>query len=90
MDGENTEQAERKRSYEIVVDGTQKTVQGEEVSFSQVIALAFDPVPSGPNVVITVSYRNANQHPAAGTLYRGQSVKVKNRTVFNATATDKS
>ena len=81
---------EHDRTIHIVVNGTEKSVHDDEVSFDQAVALAFDPVPHGPNVVFTVSYRHAAQDPSAGTLHQGQSVKVKNGTVFNVTATDKS
>src|SRR4051812_17872768 len=78
------------KKFEIIVNGRPKTVEDHRVSFEQVVRLAFDPVPAGPNVVITVSYRHADQRPEQGTLIAGQSVKVKDGTVFNVSATDKS
>ena len=45
--------------------------------------------PTGPNVVITVTY-SKGEHPKDGSLLPGQSVKVKAGMVFNVTATDKS
>ena len=79
-----------RHSYKIVVNGREKTVESRWLSYEAVLQLAFDPVPSGPNVVITVTYRHAAQHPPEGTLIAGQSVKIKKGTVFNVTATDKS
>jgi hypothetical protein len=60
------------------------------LTFEHVVRLAVDPVPSGPNILITVSYRNAAGHKPAGTLVKGETVKIKNETVFNVTVTDKS
>lgn len=77
-------------TYKIIVNGRPKTVESDRLSFEEVVALAFDPVPSGPNVAITVTYRHAAQRPDQGMLIEGQSVKIKNGTVFNVTATDKS
>ncbi|WP_346150300.1 multiubiquitin domain-containing protein [Streptomyces labedae] len=78
------------RTYKIIVNGQERVVHTDMLSFEGVVSLAFDPVPTGPYVLITVSYRHADQKPAEGTLTVGTSVKIKNRTVFSVTATDKS
>ncbi|MBT2530429.1 multiubiquitin domain-containing protein [Streptomyces sp. ISL-99] len=80
----------RVRLYKIVVNGQERTVDSGTLSFDEVVRLAFDPVPTGPYVLITVGFRHADQKPAQGTLTAGNSVKIKNRTVLNVTATDKS
>ncbi|HZT17061.1 MAG TPA: multiubiquitin domain-containing protein [Gaiellaceae bacterium] len=77
-------------SYTIVVNGQQKTVEAGELSFDQVVALAFDPVPTGPNVMFTITYRRGHGDKPEGTLTEGQSVKVKDGMIFDVTATDKS
>lgn len=46
------------RGYVIVVNARKKNVEQGKLSFMQVVALAFDPVPDGPYWVFTVSYRN--------------------------------
>lgn len=79
-------QAEQKK-HEVIVNGRPKKVEQDELSYDQVVALAFDPVPSGPNVVITVSWRHGND---GGTLVEGQSVPVQDGMKFDVTATDKS
>ena len=73
----------------IIVNGREKTVRKGELSFDDVVALAFDPVPSGDNIVITVAYRRGHGNKS-GTLSEGQSVKVKDGMIFDVTATDKS
>lgn len=78
------------RDYKIVVNTRGKTVHKDTLTFEEVIRLAFDPVPSGPNVFITVSFRHAHQKPADGTLTAGHSVKIKNGTEFTVVSTDKS
>lgn len=74
----------------IIVNAQQKTVDENDIAFDEVVALAFDPVPSGENIVITVSFSKGTDAKKEGTLQAGQSVKVKNGMVFDVTATDKS
>jgi hypothetical protein len=76
--------------FKVIVNGREREVDHRRLTFEEVVRLAFDPVPTGPNVVLTVSYRHAAED-RKGTLIEGQSVEIKNHgTVFNVTATDKS
>ena len=77
-------------SVNIIVNGRPHRVQGHEISFENVVALAFETPPSGPNVVITVTYRDGPPENPAGTLVAGKTVTIKNGMKFNASATDKS
>ena len=79
-----------KGKYRVIVNGRQKIVDSDEVTFEEAIRLAFDQPPSGPYIVFTVSYRNGAGRPPEGRLVAGQSVKVQTGTIFNVTATDKS
>jgi hypothetical protein len=78
------------KDYTIVVNGRQKVVSAKELSFSQIVALAFDNPPSGPNIVFTITYRRGEGQKPEGTLTEGESVKIKEGMIFNVTATDKS
>jgi hypothetical protein len=73
----------------IYVNARPKQWTEKEITFDQVVKLAYDPVPSGPLVEITVSYRKG-EHGKAGTLTAGDSVKVHKDMVFNVVVTDKS
>ena len=86
----NNEAADEKpKGFTIIVNGEQKTVEAESVSFEQVAKLAY-PEPPFPETLFTVTYRNAKK-PKEGRLVEGQSVEVKrNGTIFNVKATDKS
>ena len=77
------------RTFEIIVNARPYTVTGREVSFEQIVQLAF-PGPHGPNIVFSMTYRHAFSKPHAGELGPGGVVEVKNGTVFNVTRTDKS
>ena len=57
---------------------------------AEVIELAFDDPPSGPQVMFSVTYRRGRGDKPEGTLVDGGQVRAKNQMVFNVTATDKS
>lgn len=74
----------------IIVNAQQKVVTGRELSFAQLVALAF-PTPSGnPNTIYTVTYRKGEGNKPEGTLVDGETVKIKDGMIFNVTGTDKS
>ena len=73
----------------IVVNGRQRTVDETEITFDEVVKLAFDSPPSGDNVVYSITYRRSHGNKS-GTLEEGGSVKVKEGMIFDVTPTDKS
>ncbi len=74
----------------IIVNGEKKVVPATELSFDQVVDLAFNPRPVGPNIVFRLTYRKGPKENPEGTLVQGCIVKIKDGMVFNVTATDKS
>ena len=78
------------KEYTIIMNGRQKVVTEKELSFEQIVALAFDNPPTGPNIVFTVTYRRGEGKKPEGTLLPGEIVKIKEGMIFNVTATDKS
>ena len=74
----------------IIVNARKKQVPGPKITFDQVVALAFNPVPSGPNIVITVTYRHGPHRNPEGILAQGESVWIKDEMVFHVKATDRS
>jgi hypothetical protein len=78
------------KHYVIVVNGRHKTVASNELGFVEVVALAFDPVPSGENVIFDVTYRRAAPPKTEGSLLPGETVHIQAGTIFNVTFTDKS
>ncbi len=87
---------EDKDTVTIVVNGREKVIpfkelnSDRELSFEQVVRLAFDPLPSGPDIVFTVSYRDGAGRPPDGRLVAGKSVKIEDGTIFNVSFTDRS
>ncbi|MBX9789999.1 MAG: multiubiquitin domain-containing protein [Pirellulales bacterium] len=76
-------------TFEIIVNSRPKIVTGRQVTFEQVVELAF-PGDHDPNVVFSMTYRHAASKPHAGELGAGGVVEVKNGTIFNATRTVQS
>jgi hypothetical protein len=76
-------------SSTIVVNTVPFVVDGDNVTYEQVVQIAF-PVPPSADTRFTVTFRKAKD-PKEGTLKSGKSVTVKKEgTIFNVKATGKS
>lgn len=80
--------APQRKDITIVINGTPHVVPKEELSFQEVVALA--QLATGSNVSHTITYRRGQGNKPEGSLVEGESVKLKEGMIFNATATDKS
>lgn len=78
------------KHFTIIVNARQKVVTARELSFDEIVALAFDNPPTGPDIVFTVTYRRGVGDKPEGTLVEGEKVKIKDGMIFNVTATNKS
>ena len=76
--------------FTIIVDTEPKEVTKNRLTFDDVVKLAFETPPSGPNILITVDYGMGPPENPQGSLQKGQSVRIKNGMVFDVTATDRS
>lgn len=80
-----------KHETTIIVNAEEKTTTEKELSFEEVVSVAYDGnPPSGPNWEFTVTYRRGHGNKPEGSLVAGGTVKVKERMIFNVGATDKS
>lgn len=78
------------KQFTIVVNAREKTFTGREISFNQVVELAFGSVSPNPNIVYTVTYKRGEGNKPEGSMETGDTVKVKDGMIFNVTQTDKS
>lgn len=84
------EDAAAKTEFAIVVNGELAVVGHEEVSWAEVVAIAF-PTPPAPDTTYTVTYRKAKGPKHEGILVEGGVVEVrKHGTTFDVTPTGKS
>ena len=74
----------------IIVNGRSKEVTTEEISFDELVDLAFDDPERGPQIVFTITFRNAGGRIEEGELDEGYQIKVQDGTVVNVTRTDQS
>jgi len=74
----------------IFVNTKEKHVEQESISFDELVKLAFETPPTGPNVGFTITYRRGPKENPEGSMVEGGSVKIKSAMVFNVTPTDKS
>lgn len=81
----------RKKEITIIVNGARREIQEKELSFEEVIKLAFGQYDTADNIAYTVtfSYKKGHQNDK-GILVSGDSVKVKEGMVFNVTKTTRS
>lgn len=75
------------KHFKIHVNGIEKTVDHEVLTFAEVIALAF---PShDPTTIFSVTFSHGRE-PKEGELLEGGSVTVKNNTEFDVDDTGRS
>jgi hypothetical protein len=74
----------------IIVNTRDREVPRGDISFEQVVALAFESPPYGENTLFTVTYRRGHGNRPEGTLTPGETVRTKEGMIFNVTATDRS
>ncbi len=78
------------KTFTIIVNGRKKEVATKELSYADIVNLAYDNnPPTGPNIVITITFKKG-EGDKQGTLLPGDTIKIKDGMIFNVTATDKS
>ena len=86
----STEPHDKDKDITIIVNGREKTVEKKELTFDEVVDLAFDDPQRGENISFTITYRRGPDGHKEGSLLEGKSVKVKDGMIFNVVRTDKS
>ena len=79
-----------KKGFQIIVNSREYTVDKEELTFDEVVDLAFPDGGRGDLISYTVLFYEAGGREQEGGLSKGEHVKVKDGTVFNVTRTDRS
>ena len=78
------------KTFSITVNGRQKQAERDELSFDDLVNLAFDDPARGPQIVFTITFREAGGRLPEGELDEGQRLKVRDGTIINVTRTDQS
>lgn len=74
----------------IIVNARSHVWKEINISFEQLVALAFGSYDNNPNKGYTVTYSKGLHPKPEGTMVKGSVVRVKNKMIFDVTATDKS
>lgn len=79
-----------RKTVTIIVNGRPKTVaKNADLTFEEIVALAFENPPTGDGVQFTVQYTRGHGGKS-GALVEGQSVKAKEGMEFDVTPTNRS
>ena len=78
------------KTLTIIVNGRQRQVENEEWSFDELVNLAFDDPARGPQIVFTITFRDAGGRVSEGELDEGERLKVRDGTIISVTRTDQS
>jgi hypothetical protein len=81
---------EKPIDFTVIVNARPKEWKEKTISFEQVVILAFGTYDNNPNKGYTVTYSRGPEPKPEGTMIKGSVVKVKNKMIFDVTATDKS
>jgi hypothetical protein len=79
----------KNKTVTIIVNGRPRDVEKDQLTFDDVVRLAYPDPPTGDNIVITVTYSKGEGNKQ-GSLQPGDTIKAKAGMVFNVTVTDKS
>jgi hypothetical protein len=78
------------KTHTIIVNGRAETVEVNEVSYEQILHLAYPNPDTGADVLYTITWARNEQGEATGRLVPGETVKVNERMIFNVKRTNKS
>ena len=78
------------KDYKIIVIAREKVWLEKSISFEQAVVLAFGIFKENANTSYTVTYSRGEGNKPEGSMVQGDVVKVKDKMIFNVTATDKS
>ena len=90
MNEENQVNRSDDKTFSIIVNGRPKEVERDELSFNELVDLAFDDPARGPQIVFTITFREAGGRIPEGELDEGERLKIRDGTIINVTRTDQS
>lgn len=76
--------------YEIIINARPKKWLGKTITFQQLVVLAYSLYEENNSTMYTVAYSRGHDDQQEGSMVVGDSVRVKDKMVFNVTATNRS
>lgn len=74
----------------IIVNGRNKSWSEKTISFQQVAILAFGKYDDNGVTAYTVTYKKGEGNKPEGSMVKDETIHVKDKMIFNVTATNKS
>ena len=93
MNQPNDQQKEppgQNKEFDIIVNAREKKWYEKKISFEQVVVLAFGVFDNNESTSYTVTYKRGEDRKPEGSMVMGDSIVVKDKMIFNVTATNKS
>ena len=78
------------KGFDIIVNARPYTVEHDEVTFDEIVNIAYPDGGRGALISYTVLFYEGGGREKEGGVSVGEKVKVKDGTVFNVTRTDRS
>ena len=89
MEGKENAPGQNKE-YNIIVNSRDKVWNEKNISYDDVVILAFGSISNDPNVSYTVTYKKGDNNKPEGIMVKGDIVKVKEGMRFNVVHTSRS
>ena len=86
----DTKSKEEKKTVTIIVNGTPHEEKKNEITYNEVVTLAFPDFPQHPERTYSVTYERGQGNKPSGILSPGGSVKVKEGMSFKVKHTGQS
>jgi predicted RNase H-like nuclease (RuvC/YqgF family) len=81
---------ETEKNVTLIVNAQAKKWDEKNISFEQVITLAFGSYQQKDMVAYHVDYSKGTENKPAGIMTKGDTIKVKNKMIFNVSQTNRS
>ena len=78
------------KNIEVVINGQIKLVEKGELTYQEIVILAFGEFADNSNTIYTVLYFKGNENKPKGEIVKGESLKIRHGIVINVTRTDRS
>lgn len=89
MNNTKSKEDGKNKPVTIIVNGREEEFEGKNITFDEVVILAFGTYEENEFIVYTMTYSKGEGRDE-GSMVRGDEVKVKKGMIFNVTRTDKS
>ncbi len=81
---------DNRKTLQITVNGTPHQWTSREITYDEIVKLAYGTLPSNPRTYFTVSYKRGQGNGEQGKIAPGQNFKVTNNMKFYVTSSNQS